>query len=41
MIIIGYIHRELLSNNCAVNFDSVITKYCTVEHYSKINLCYN
>ena len=36
--IIGYVHRELLSNNFAVNLFSMSTKYCTIEHYSKINL---
>ena len=39
--IVGYIQRELLSNNCAVNLFSMITKYCTIIHYSKINLCYH
>ena len=38
--IIGYIHRELLSNNCAVNLFGMITKHCTTEHYSKINVHY-
>jgi hypothetical protein len=38
--IAGYIHRELLSNNCAVNLFGMITKYCTTEYCSKINLNY-
>ena len=38
--IVGYIHRELLSNNCAVNLFGMITIYCTTEHCSKINLNY-
>ena len=39
--IAGYIHRELLSNNSAVNLFRMITKYCTTVRYSKINWCYN
>ena len=32
--IVVYTYRELLTYNCAVNIFSVITIYCTIEHYS-------
>jgi len=38
--IVGYIHIELLSNNCAVKLFSMITRCYIIEHYNKIYLCF-